>query len=68
MKKEYSLFFYVFRRLFERNDDVSRIDDRLPLSSLIVTRDDFDELIFPNSFNKIGSGLIRIVNLGRVRR
>jgi len=66
-EKWISLFyFYVFRRLLERNDDVSRpdvsINDRFPLS-----RDDFDELIFPSSSDKIGSGLIRIFNFGITR-
>jgi hypothetical protein len=64
--------FYVFRRLLERTDVVSRIDAsikvRLPWSSLIVTRDDFDDFIFPSSSNKIGSGLIRIVNFGTILR
>lgn len=34
----------------------------------MVTRGVFDELIFPASLNKIGLGLIRIVNFGRIRR
>ena len=57
--------FYVFRRLVERNDDVS-INDRLLLSSEIVTREDFVELIFPDSFNRVGLGRIRIVSFGTI--
>lgn len=64
--------YYVFRRLLERTDVESLIEacfnDRFPLSILIVTRDDFDELTFPNSFNRTGSGLIRIVNFGNTGR
>jgi hypothetical protein len=63
---------HVFRRLLERNDDVSRVDvsinGRFPWLSLIVTSDGFDELIFSSSFNKIGLDLIRIVNFGRTGR
>jgi len=67
MKNEYFGFFYVFRRLLERNDGLS-INDRFPLSSLTVTWEDLDELIFPSSSNNRGSGLIRIVNFGTTRR
>ncbi len=65
-------FCYVFRRFFARDDDVSRIDvsinGRFLLSSLTLTNDDLDDLIFSTSSNENGSGLIRIVNLGTVRR
>ena len=60
------MFFYVFLRLLERND-VS-INDRLPLSILIVTSEDFDEFVFSSSSNKIGSGRMRMVNLGKTGR
>ena len=65
-KQKKSFFFYVFLRLLERKD-VS-INDRLPLSILIVTREGFDEFVFPSSSNKIGSGRRRMVNLGKTGR
>jgi hypothetical protein len=44
------------------------INGRFLLSSLTLTNDDLDDLIFSTSSNENGSGLIRIVNLGTVRR
>ncbi len=66
-------YFYVFRRFFACNDDVSWIEvfikGRFLWSSLTRTNDDdFDDLIFSTSSNENGSGLIRIVNLGTIRR
>ncbi len=65
-------YFYVFRRFFARNDDVSWIDVSINglflLSNLTLTKDDFDDFIFSISSNENGSGFIRIVNLGIIRR
>jgi hypothetical protein len=46
--------------------DVS-INGRFLLSSLTLTKDDFDDFIFSTSSKENGSGLIRIVNFGRTR-
>ncbi len=65
-------YFYVFRRFFACNDDVSWIEvfikGRFLWSSLTRTNDDFDDLIFSTSSNENGSGFIRIVNFGTTRR
>jgi hypothetical protein len=47
--------------------DVS-INGRFLLSILTLTKDDFDDLIFSTSSNENGSGRIRIVNFGTIRR
>ena len=64
--------FYVLRRFLPRTADVSWMDvsinGRFFGSSLTRSKDDFDDLIFSTSSNENGSGLIRMVSLGTMRR